>query len=240
MIPTDADAMDMKPRYARNFQSISLSEQVLLADTRVCVVGLGGLGGGVVEMLARIGIGTLDLVDGDRFDETNLNRQLLSTEKGIGTPKSRAARERVAAINTSVKVNAFDMFLDRENAHEIMGYAHVVVDCLDSIGDRFLLQELARSRNIPLVSGAIAGTTGQVTVIYPQDLGFELIYGDFREQPAAGIEKQLGNLPHCALLVASLQCSEVIKVVLGRGDILRNRLLICDLMTNTFEVMQLI
>ncbi len=232
--------MDMKKRYSRNFQSISLPEQALLADTRVCIVGLGGLGGGVVEMLARIGIGTLDLVDGDSFDETNLNRQLLSTEKGIGTPKARAARERVRLINKTVNVNAFDMFLNRENAHEIMGCSHVVVDCLDSIGDRFLLQELARSRGIPLVSGAIAGTSGQVTVIYPEDPGFQLIYGDSLENHAAGIEKQLGNLPHCALLVAALQCSEVIKVVLGRGDVLRNRLLICDLMTNTFEVMDMI
>lgn len=232
--------MDMKTRYARNFQTISLSEQALLADTRVCIVGLGGLGGGVVEILARIGIGTLDLVDGDVFDETNLNRQLLSTEKGIGTSKARTARERVAAINKTVKVHAFHGFLNRENSREIMGSAHVVVDCLDSIGDRFLLQDLARSRGIPLVSGAIAGISGQVTVIYPEDPGFQLIYGDPRGHQADGIEKQLGNLPHCALLVASLQCSEVIKVVLGKGEVLRNRLLICDLMTNTFEVMQLI
>lgn len=235
--------MGMKKRYARNFQSISLAEQSLLADTRVCVVGLGGLGGGVVEILARIGIGTLDLVDGDSFDETNLNRQLLSTEKGIGTSKARAARKRVEAINKMVAVNSFDMFLTRENAHDIMDHAHVVVDCLDSINDRFLLQDLARSRDIPLVSGAIGGTSGQVTVIYPEDPGFELIYGDSwrdsRENSEHGIEKTMGNLAHCALLVASLQASEVIKVVLGRGEILRNKLLICDLMTNTFEVMQM-
>jgi molybdopterin/thiamine biosynthesis adenylyltransferase len=227
-------------RYARNFQSISLEEQERLASARVCVVGLGGLGGGVVEMLARIGVGTLDLVDGDQFDETNLNRQLLSTEKNLGTPKAQVARERVAAINSTVKVNAFNAFLSRENAREIMGNAHVVVDCLDSITHRFLLQELAQTRGIPLVSGAIAGTAGQVTVIYPEDPGFQLIYGDPDEDKGAGIEQQLGNLAHCAILVASLQSSEVIKVLLGRGEVLRNRLLICDLMTNSFEVMQLI
>ena len=232
--------MEIRNRYTRNFQSISPTEQELLANARVCVAGLGGLGGGVVEMLARIGVGTLDLADGDCFDESNLNRQLLSTEKGVGTPKSQAARERVGAINSTVKVNAFNAFLGRENAAKIMGNAHVVVDCLDSIPDRFLLQELTRIRGIPLVSGAIAGTSGQVTVIYPGDPGFKLIYGRPQEAEKRGLEQQLGNLAHCALLVASLQCSEVIKVLLGRGEILRNQLLICDLMTNTYEVMQLI
>lgn len=203
-------------------------------------MGLGGLGGGVVEMLARIGVGTLDLVDGDCFDETNLNRQLLSTEKDLGVPKAQVARERVSAINSTVKVNAFDAFLGRDNAREIMGEAQVVVDCLDSISHRFLLQDLAQARNIPLVSGAIAGTAGQVTVIFPDDLGFQLIYGNPDDNQGSGIEAQLGNLAHCALLVASLQSSEVVKVLLGRGEILRNRLLICDLLTNSFEVMQLV
>ncbi|SMD00926.1 Molybdopterin or thiamine biosynthesis adenylyltransferase [Desulfocicer vacuolatum DSM 3385] len=227
-------------RYARNFQSISHKEQERLAGARVCVVGLGGLGGGVVEMLARIGVGTLDLVDGDCFDETNLNRQLLSTEKKLGVSKATVARERVAAINSTIKVNAFNAFLTRENAHKIMGQAQVAVDCLDSISHRFLLQEFAQIRNIPLVSGAIAGSTGQVTVIFPDDPGFKLIYGDPRDNKESGIEAQLGNLAHCALMVASLQSSEVVKVLLGRGEILRNRLLICDLMSNTFEVMQLV
>lgn len=226
-------------RYSRNFQSISPEEQERLGTARVCVVGLGGLGGGVVEMLARIGVGTLDLVDGDCFDETNLNRQLLSSEKNLGTPKAQVARERVAAINSTVQVNAFEAFLNRENAQEIMGHAQVVVDCLDSIVHRFLLQELSQTRNIPLVSGAIAGTAGQVTVIYPGDPGFQLIYGEPDDSKKSGIESQLGNLAHCALLVASLQSSEVLKVLLGRGEILRNRLLICDLMVNSFEVMQL-
>ena len=228
------------PRYARNFQSISLEEQERLASARVCVVGLGGLGGGVVEMLARIGVGSLDLVDGDCFDETNLNRQLFSSEKDLGVPKAHVARKRVGAINSTVNVNVFNTFLNRRNAQEIMGHAQVVVDCLDSISHRFLLQELAQTRNIPLVSGAIAGTAGQVTVIYPGDPGFKLIYGDPYDNKSSGIEEQLGNLAHCALLVASLQSSEVIKVLLGRGEVLQNRLLVCDLMTNSFEVMQLV
>ena len=232
--------MPLMSRYSRNFQSISLEEQERLDSARVCVVGLGGLGGGVVEILARIGVGTLDLVDGDCFDETNLNRQLLSSEKDLGVPKAQVARERVAAINSSVNVNAFNTFLNSENGWEIMGNAQVVVDCLDSITHRFMLQELAQTWNIPLVSGAIAGTAGQVTVIYPGDQGFQLIYGDPEDNNVSGIEQRLGNLAHCALLVASLQSSEVIKVLLGRGEILRNRLLICDLMTNSFEVMQLV
>jgi molybdopterin-synthase adenylyltransferase len=226
-------------RYDRNFDTISLGEQEILACSHVVIIGLGGLGGGVCEMLARTGVGTLTLVDGDRFDITNLNRQILSREENIGVPKAEAARERIHAINSTIQVKVWKIFADEANLSGMIQGADLVVDCLDTIDTRFLVQEIAQKASIPLVSGAIAGVCGQVTVIFPEDLGYELIYGK-KSDVSRGIETQTGNISYCALFVASLQASECIKVLLKRGDILRNKLLIADLWSNSFELMELV
>jgi molybdopterin/thiamine biosynthesis adenylyltransferase len=231
--------MEKQERYDRNFTTLSLEEQEILAGSHVAVIGLGGLGGGVSEMLARTGVGTLTLVDGDVFDATNLNRQLLSREENIGYPKAMAAKERIVAVNSQVQVNPIKAYADQTNLSGMLEGADLVVDCLDSIDTRFLLQKACKEASIPLVSGAIAGVCGQVTVIFPGDLGYELIYGKQGSSPK-GIENLTGNISYCALLVASLQASECIKVLLKRGDILRNKLLIADLWTNSFEVMDLV
>jgi len=232
--------MAWKNRYDRNFSTISLGEQEILARSHVVVIGLGGLGGGVCEMLARIGVGILTLVDGDRFDITNLNRQIISREDNIGVLKAKAAKERIRKINSSIQVKAFNQFVDETNLHGMIHGADLVVDCLDTIDTRFLVQEIAQKASIPLVSGAIAGVCGQVTVIFPEDAGYELIYGKKTETASRGIETQIGNISYCALFVASLQASECIKVLLKRGDILRNKLMIVDLWRNCFEVMELV
>jgi len=227
-------------RYDRNFNTISLEEQEILTQSHVAVIGLGGLGGGVCEMLARTGVGTLTLVDGDVFDVTNLNRQLLSCETNIGYPKARAAKERVGAVNSSTQVNIKQAYADETNLYGMITGADLVVDCLDTIDTRFLLQKIAKKAGLPLVSGAIAGVSGQVMVIFPGDLGYELIYGKKRETQIRGIETITGNISYCALFVASLQASECIKVLLKRENILRNKLLIADLGSNSFEVMELV
>ena len=227
-------------RYNRNFSTISHKEQEILAGSHVAVIGLGGLGGGVIEMLARTGVGTLTLVDGDVFDATNLNRQLLSREENMGVSKAREARKRILAINSTIRVNFFQAYADETNFDGMIQGADLVVDCLDTIATRFLLQEKAQRKGLPIVSGAIAGVCGQVTVIFPEDSGYELIYGEKKEAQSPGVEALTGNISYCALFVASLQASECIKVLLRRGDSLRNKLLIVDLWSNSFEIVDLV
>ncbi len=226
-------------RYSRNHNALTPEEQTLLAGSRVAVIGLGGLGGGVVEMLARIGVGSLFLIDGDRFDTTNLNRQILSTEALVGHPKAEAAKARVMAVNSDVRVTSCIGFLDNGNADAIVGDADLVIDCLDSIDTRFLLEDACKRAGVPLVSGAIAGTLGQIITIFPEDPGLELVYGERSAKRAAGVENEMGNLSYCALFVAALQASEAVKVLLNRGELLRNRLLIADLMALSFDIVEL-
>ncbi len=226
-------------RYTRNMYTLSVQEQALLLQAHVAVIGLGGLGGTVIEALARLGIGILTLVDGDRFEESNLNRQLLSTTGGIGTAKVHAAAMRVQAINPAVEVKAIETFLDGKNGPEILEGASLVVDCVDSMKTRFILEQAARETGIPMVSAAIAGTVGHLTTIFPQDPGLVSVYGkDFNLQDK-GAEATLGCLPQAAILMGALEVSEVFKVLLNRGHLLRNRLLIVDLSDHTFEVLEL-
>jgi molybdopterin/thiamine biosynthesis adenylyltransferase len=227
-------------RYDRNFDTLTRPQQAQLASSRVAVLGLGGLGGGVSEMLARTGVGHLTLIDGDVFEPSNLNRQLFCTEEVLGISKALAAEKRIRAVNSQVQVTSIDQYADGDNLYGMIKHADLVVDCLDSIPARFMLEHAAKKAQIPLVAGAIAGVTGQVTVIFPQDKGYELIYGKKEHLPAKGIESRTGNISYCALMVAALQASECIKVLLDRGDILRNKLLIMELWSNSFEVMDLV
>jgi len=227
-------------RYDRNRDTLSPENQNTLAAATVAILGLGGLGGGVCEMLARIGVGHLVLVDKDRFEPSNLNRQLFCQEHLVGLPKALAAQARIQAINSQVRVSATVETLDESNLYERIQDADVVMDCLDTIALRFKLQDAARTAGIPIVSGAIAGVAGQVTTIFPQDRGYELIYGKNGRDQSDGVETQTGNISYCALMVAAMQSSECIKILLNRGNLLRNQLWIAQLWTNTFEIMDLI
>jgi len=227
-------------RYVRNMKSFSFKDQATLLRSQVCIVGLGGLGGAVTEILARCGIGTLALIDGDRFEESNLNRQFLSTHQLLAASKAEAAAERVNQINSTLTVQSHTKYLDKNNAAHLIQNSNAVVDCLDNINTRFVLAKAAAKTQIPLVSAAVAGATGHVTTIYPQDRTLELIYGEPDRLAPKGVETSLGCLSPAVTLLASLESSEVVKILLNKGAVLRNKLLFVDLMDNTIEVLDLL
>lgn len=237
---TSLEAEIIPERYVRNMKSFSPSDQATLLRSRASIVGLGGLGGTVTEILARLGIGTLNLIDGDVFEESNLNRQYLCRESLISTPKADAAAKRVEEINSSVTVIHHLKYLNEDNASGIIENSDVVIDCLDSLSGRFILEKASKKAGYRLVSAAVAGNYGQITTIFPEDPGLRLIYGDADKAPDKGAETSLGALSHTVSLIAALECSEAIKILLKNGSLLRNRLLVVDLADNSFETMQLI
>ena len=222
-------------RYSRNKNLMSDDEIILLSQKKVCVLGLGGLGGYIVEMLSRIGVGSLTLVDGDVFDETNLNRQLFSSMNNLGSSKALEAEKRVRGINPLTKVIPVYEFVDSSNAMKIIANHDVIVDALDSIDLRKYIAKVCTELNLPLVHGAIAGWYGQVATIYPNDTTLDILYP---KDIKMGIEKELGNPSFTPALVASIQVSEVIKLLLNRGDLLRNSFMMIDLYTNDIEVIK--
>ena len=214
-------------RYLRNHDAISEEEQAFLATKRVLVVGCGGLGGMVIECLARIGVGYLRVVDGDVFEESNLNRQLLSSRMNLGRPKILAAQQRVMAVNPLVEVDAVQAELTVENARELLGECDVAVDCLDNIPARLVLQEAAKEAGIPVVHGAVAGWLGRICVIQPGEDLLTLLYPEPDEM--RGEERLAGTLSFTAALTASWQSAETVKLLLGKSG-MQAEILEVDLM----------
>lgn len=224
-------------RYARNQKSLSNEDQLNLLRSHVVIIGLGGLGGTVTEILSRIGVGKLTLVDGDFFEDSNLNRQLLSSTEVLGRMKAAVANERVTALNPAVETIPVEEFFNHENSSKILAGADIVVDCLDTISHRFVLETSCRIEDIPLISAAIGGTSGQVTVIYPEDPGLQLIYGTQEKSPTKGVEAILGTLPYAAIAIAAMECAEVVALALGRPSLLRKRLLLADFTYHSIETL---
>lgn len=226
----------MDKRYEKNILALSPDECESLAAKKVCVIGCGGLGGYIIETLARVGVGYITVVDYDTFCESNLNRQLFSNEQNLGMLKAEAAKNRIQSVNSSVMVNVVTSPLNAENAADILAGHDAVADALDNIPARLVLQEHCRKLGIPLVHGAIAGWYGQVMTIMPEDDGLELIY---KGAPDKGAESTLGNLAFTAAVAANIQCGEIIKLLTGRGELLSKTLLRFDLLNNEFTKIKL-
>ena len=129
----------MERRYERNFPALTESECLLLRQKRVLVVGCGGLGGHIIDQLCRIGIGSLKVADGDVFEESNLNRQLLSSVQLLGQSKAQAAAEHIARVNPSVQVEAVAEYMTRDNVHALIAGCDAVIDALDNVDGRRIL-----------------------------------------------------------------------------------------------------
>ena len=218
-------------RYLRNREIISIDEQLTLAQSKVAVIGAGGLGGQVILLLGRVGIGHLVAVDQDVFDETNLNRQVLSNLDNLGLSKAGEAAFALEKINPAVDVTALQVRLDDSNSTEILVGSDVVVDALDSVRDRLRLEGVTKEIGVPLVHGALAGFQGQIMTIFPEDEGLKRIYGDGTNEVEGSKRPEvlLGVPALTASFVANLEAMEVIKILLHRGRLFRDMMVFIDL-----------
>ena len=215
-------------RYARNRRMISIEQQKRLFDSRVAVIGCGGLGGYVLEELARMGVGGLVAIDPDIFEEHNLNRQLLSSPSALSANKAVAAVRRIADVNPAVEVRPIQAAFASDRAEEFIAGAAVVVDALYSVEGRHDLAAGCARLEIPLVSGSIAGWFGYVMTIFPGEKTLERLFS--RWSGGRGIEADLGNPAFTPAVVASLEVAEAVKILLGTGAPLRNRVLCVNLL----------
>ncbi|WP_319202747.1 HesA/MoeB/ThiF family protein [uncultured Ilyobacter sp.] len=226
--------MDYSKRYLKNKKLISQKEQEVLKSKKVLVLGCGGLGGYIIEMLARLGVGNLRVVDFDVFDESNLNRQILSDEKNLGLLKVDEALKRVKTINSDIKTERFNLKIDGENIEKLLTDIDLVVDALDSIPLKIMVEEKCSRLGITMVHGAIGGWVAQVAVIRPGDFILKKMYNGIEK----GIEAELGNPSFTPAMAASIQVSESIKILLNKGESLENQVLYIDLQNNTFSTFE--
>lgn len=220
-------------RYQRNRHMISIPQQLRLLRGKAAVVGCGGLGGYILEELARLGVGHIAAIDHDVFEEHNLNRQLLSSVENLGRPKVEAAEARIRQINPAVRLRPIREAFSRANGDRLFEGMDVVIDALDSIPVRLELAEVCDRLKIPFVHGAIAGWYGHITTVFPGEESLRKIYQNFKG--GKGIEQQLGNPSFTPAVVASLEAAEACKVLLGEGKLLRNRKLSINLLDMEIE-----
>ncbi len=223
----------MDLRHSRNIPALTEAEQAVLAGKTVAVIGCGGLGGHLTELLTRVGVGSIRVVDGDVFEESNLNRQLLATMDSLGCSKAKAAAERVKAIDPAVQVTAHPVFLIRDNARELISGCDAVVDALDSIEARRILADACAELGVPLVYGAISGWVAQAGVSVPGD---GLIGTLFPDDIALGDKSVLSFTP---ALCAAMQASLCVKLLVGR-PVQTGTVFYFDLLNQEFEVIPMV
>ncbi len=211
-------------RFARNHKSISIDEQLRLHRATVAITGLGGLGGAVLECLARSGVGRVILIDGDRFEESNLNRQLLATIDTLGCWKVEIAADRARAVNPAIRTIRHRTRITSDNADRLLEKAEYVADCLDTPEDRTLLADHCCRSGLTFVSAAICGDAGQVVTSLA---GSSTAAAEFYRGKKANTAP--GNQAVPAMLLAALQSAELLRLILGRAVHCSDSLTFCDL-----------
>ena len=218
----------MVPRYERNIPSLSLEESRLLRTKTVAVIGCGGLGGYIIEQLARLGIGTIRIVDGDVFEESNLNRQLFSDVTVLGRPKTEVSQARIGAVNPEIRVEALYGYLDESNAMDFLRGCDAVVGALDNIYTRRVLERSCEALDIPYIYGAIHGWVAQAAIDMPGQRLIEKMY------PEGAAFRDKSSLSFTPGLCASMQTALCVKLLVGR-PVQTGTVFYFDLLEQEFE-----
>lgn len=215
---------------------IDLAGQRRIAGSRVLVVGAGGLGSPVALYLAAAGIGTIGIVDPDTVSLSNLQRQVMHGTPDIGTPKADSARRAMQRINPEVRVETHPVFLDPENAPDIIGEYGMVVDCTDNMAARLVIDDTCRALGKPYVYGAVRRFGGQIFTHLPGTMGYRDIFSPDPSVPVDELPCAVDGVLNTVVgVIGTLQATEVVKWAAGTGDLLTDRLLTFDAITMRFE-----
>jgi len=223
----------MDARYARNLPALTAAECELLKQKRVLVVGCGGLGGHIIDQLSRIGVGALRVVDGDVFEPSNLNRQLLSEVNLLGAGKATAAAEHIARVNPDVTAEAVQTYLTKDNAAQLLARCDIVMDALDNIPSRRILAAACEKANIPYIYGAIQGWVAQAAISMPGDKLIDTLYPEEIELNDKSV------LSFTPALCASMQSALCVKWLLGRS-VETGTIYYFDLLNQEFETIPMV
>ena len=218
----------MEERYIRNLGALTEKECALLREKTVLVAGCGGLGGYLIEMLLRLGVGEIRAADGDRFEASNLNRQLLSAPALLGKGKAETAAERAAAVNPEVRFVAVPEFVTETNVRQLIRGCNAVLDALDNIASRSMLAKACAEENIPLIHGAICGWSAQAAIVMPGDALINSIY------PEGAALKSKASLSFTPPFCAALQTALCVRLLTGR-EVESGKLYVADLLDMEME-----
>ncbi len=229
---------DQLQRYSRHIILPEIGEegQIKIAKAKVFIVGAGGLGSPVGYYLTAAGVGTIAIVDNDNVEISNLQRQIAHSVKTIGKPKVESAKMAFESLNPDVNIVAIKERLTKDNILDLIKGYDIVVDCSDNFATRFLVNDASVMAKKPLITGAIFKFEGQLTAVIP---GKGPCYRClFEEPPPPGVlpsPQGVGLLGVIPGIIGTLQASEVLKLIIGRGEILKGELLIYNALKNSFR-----
>ena len=225
-------------RYERQIAlpEIGILGQQKLAEAKVLIIGIGGLGCPVLQNLAGTGIGTIGIVDGDVVDETNLHRQFLYTLNDCGKNKVAVASELVSKQNPEIKVVQYATYFTKQNSFEIVADYQVIVDCTDNIATRYLINDIAVAKKIPMVYASIHKFEGQLSVFnYKNGPTYRCLFPEndrLESIPNCNDSGVLGVLPN---VLGAMQANEVLKIILEIGEVFSGKLMLYNSLDTIFQ-----
>ena len=223
-------------RYSRHLllSEIGVSGQEKLKASKVLVIGAGGLGCPVLQYLAAAGVGNIGIIDFDVVDVSNLQRQILYSTNDVGINKALAAKNRLNSLNPLIKVVAYQEKLTNKNALELFAHYDIIVDGSDNFSTRYLVNDACVLTNKPLIYGAIYRFEGQVTVFnYKQGPSYRCLFPEAPKQGSVPNCSEVGVLGVLPGIIGVYQANETLKIILGIGKVLSEKLLIIDALNSS-------
>ncbi len=227
-------------RYKRHIliKNIGGQGQKKLGQAKVLLVGLGGIGSTVLQHLAAAGIGKIGLVDQDTVALSNLQRQTIYTFEDIGRKKVSVASNFVKNLNKNVHISEYDFFLNANNSTRVIGEYDIVLDGTDNVESRELINQHCVKLGKPLIFGGVSGWEGLVSLlVYKNSACFACIFTNSEKRPTFFDCSTEGVLGVTTSLVGTLMVAETIKLICNTGQLLTNKLLICDALSGVTEIL---
>jgi adenylyltransferase/sulfurtransferase len=223
-------------KYSRQvmLEEIGYAGQLKLKNSRICVIGVGGLGNPITSRLAAMGVGTLRIIDRDVIELSNLHRQTMFSESDVGKVKVEVAAKKLSEKNPDCNIEALAVSVNEYTALEVIEGCDVVIDALDSVDARYALNKACVKLNIPFVTGAAVGVTGQAFTILPKESAcYYCMFPDLDEgsMPTCSLE---GVHPSILSVMAGIEVAEAIKVIMGKKPSLSDKILHVDIETMDF------
>jgi len=227
-----------KQRYNRHIilEGIGKEGQLKLLNSKVLIIGTGGLGSPVALYLAAAGVGTIGIADGDVVDLSNLQRQVIHSMDNIGKAKTESAKHRMLSINPSINVVAYDEFLNASNILDIVKEYDFIIDGADNFATKFLINDACVLANKPFSHGGILRFIAQsMTIIPHKSACYACVFDSPPPKESVQTCSEVGVLGTVAGVLGSIQATEAVKYLVGSGELLTDRLLIADLMSMDFD-----
>lgn len=224
-------------RYNRNILVPEIKEegQRKISNARVLVCGAGGLGSAVILNLASLGVGQIGIIDNDILELSNLNRQFIHDLSFLKRPKVESAKTRVQNYNRDIRVQTFKTRLNERNYAEIVERYDIIADCFDSFESKFLLNDISLETGKPLVHAGVSEFRGQVMTILPGETAcLRCIMGDDVTEPEVK-----GVVSPAVSVIGSIESMEILKLILGEGELLTNKILSYNGLRTNFKTLNI-